>query len=996
MAEITLPHLFVPRPYQTPFLNAWDSGNKENGFKPYKRLMLVAHRRMGKDKMVFANLAKKMMQRKGTYFYFLPTYNQARKIIWNGADKEGFRFLDHFPKEIIKKTNESEMIVELTNGSILQMVGGDNIDRIVGTNPVGVVFSEYALMKPEVWKLTSPILAENGGWAVFIFTPRGKNHAYELLIKAQKNPNWYVEILPVSKTRALSEDILLEEKMNMTQQYFDQEYECFPKGTDIITDDGVKDISNIKIGDRVLTHANRYRKVLRTFQHKHSGDLINIESLGNNKTLSSTLNHPIRTTDDGVTYSWKKAEHFKKGDFITIPKPLLKKNKIISANNAKIIAWFIAEGSFSNNQVSFSLNENEIEYQNEILQALDYSAKIYKNGRGAANVVVNSVELGEFLIKNCGSGAGNKKIPLELIAGHEQVVYNTLIKGDGCNIGKHRDLYTTISKTLAYQVQLLANSLGYTGSFSLAKKARKEMIEGREVNCQNIYTVRINKKAKELSTFLDKNSKIKPKKYSVIAPVTNVTVSDFDGIVYNFEVQTDNSYVANSRIVHNCDFTSNASAVFQDVRSRTYPVNEYEFNDAGKYQIGVDLAKVNDYTVITPFDLTTFKVGPQDSFNQIDYTLQKTKIEAAFLRHNKGRVVMDSTGVGVPIVDDLLNKGINIAPYTFTFNSRNELLTNLQILLEQNKIKIPDDEELLQQLEAAVWDIGATGRSRVVVPEPMHDDCFVKGTKILTDKGQVPIEKIKVGDLVMTREGYKPVEMTRSKLKKVINNIGLRGTLNHPVILADGNEKSLSKVTHYDTLHVWNSSKQKIQKLSYTKAKDIIGNQTQKEDHTGSIIGDTTNGKNHQLRYIGNSGLIKMVQSLKDFISITKTKILSITKYLTWGVFHQKITPEYILKQEILNRESVNFVRKPLLQKSETMQNSAEHSVGEDIEMVYNLQISEKPEYFANNVLVHNCMMSLALAVWDIPTRPIQKESIYQQLSRKETGIEPMYPEFGI
>ena len=87
---------------------------------------------------------------------------------------------------------------------------------------------------------------------------------------------------------------------------------------------------------------------------------------------------------------------------------------------------------------------------------------------------------------------------------------------------------------------------------------------------------------------------------------------------------------------------------------------------------------------------------------------------------------------------------------------------------------------------------------------------------------------------------------------------------------------------------------------------------------------------------------------------------------------------------------------KPLLQKSETMQNSAEHSVGEDIEMVYNLQISEKPEYFANNVLVHNCMMSLALAVWDIPTRPIQKESIYQQLSRKETGIEPMYPEFGI
>jgi hypothetical protein len=162
--------------------------------------------------------------------------------------------------------------------------------------------------------------------------------------------------------------------------------------------------------------------------------------------------------------------------------------------------------------------------------------------------------------------------------------------------------------------------------------------------------------------------------------------------------------------------------VFKDPRKRTYPEKEYKFNEFGKYQVGVDLAKSNDYTVITPFDLTTFRVCPQDSFNQIDYTLQKTKIEAAFLRHNKALVVVDNTGVGVPIVDDLVNKGINVAPYRFTFNSRNELLVNLQILLEQDRIKIPDNEELLEQLEAAVWDISENGRSRIVVPEPMHDD----------------------------------------------------------------------------------------------------------------------------------------------------------------------------------------------------------------------------------------------------------------------------------
>ena len=391
MTQINLPHQYTPRDYQIPLLEAWDSG--------INRLMLVAHRRSGKDKTVFAQIPKKMMERVGTYFYFLPTYTQSKKVIWNGADKSGFRFLDHFPKGIVKRIDQQEMIIETTNGSILQMVGADNVDRIVGTNPIGVVFSEYSLMKPEVWNLISPILAENGGWAVFIFTPRGQNHAYKLMKKAQKSDKWHVEILPVSKTKALAPELLEDERMNMTVTYFNQEY--------------------------------------------------------------------------------------------------------------------------------------------------------------------------------------------------------------------------------------------------------------------------------------------------------------------------------------NCDFTENASAVFKDVGKRTYPASEWVEDPAHMYQLGVDLAKINDFTVITPFDYTTFKVGPQDSFNQIDYTLQKTKIEAAFLRYGRGKVVVDNTGLGVPIVDDLLHKGINVHPFTFTQNSRNDLLTNLQILLEQDKIKIPDDPELIEQLEAAVWEILPSGKSKVVVPEPMHDDRMI-------------------------------------------------------------------------------------------------------------------------------------------------------------------------------------------------------------------------------------------------------------------------------
>ena len=83
---------------------------------------------------------------------------------------------------------------------------------------------------------------------------------------------------------------------------------------------------------------------------------------------------------------------------------------------------------------------------------------------------------------------------------------------------------------------------------------------------------------------------------------------------------------------------------------------------------------------------------------------------------------MDSTGVGNPVVDDLVNKGINVSPYVFTYNSRNELLINLQILLEQNTIKIPDDPELIEELKSAFFDITAQGRTKIVVPDDKHDD----------------------------------------------------------------------------------------------------------------------------------------------------------------------------------------------------------------------------------------------------------------------------------
>jgi hypothetical protein len=191
------------------------------------RAVVLWHRRSGKDKTLVNLVAKKMMERVGTYYYFFPTYRQGKKILWNGMDKTGFKFMNHIPEELRKRTDKTEMLIELKNGSIFQIVGTDDYDSIVGTNPVGCVFSEYSLQNPKVWDFVRPILKENGGWAIFNYTPRGKNHGYDLYEMARNNPKWFVQKLTVADTGVLKEEDIQEERdSGMAEEMIQQEYYC--------------------------------------------------------------------------------------------------------------------------------------------------------------------------------------------------------------------------------------------------------------------------------------------------------------------------------------------------------------------------------------------------------------------------------------------------------------------------------------------------------------------------------------------------------------------------------------------------------------------------------------------------------------------------------------------------------------------------------------------------------------------------------------------------
>jgi phage terminase large subunit len=179
-----------------------------------------------------------MFRRKGQYYHLFPTAKQARKAIWDGIDKDGLKVLDHFPKEVVASKNEADMKITLTNGSIYQLVGTDmGLDWLVGTNPVGLLFSEYPIMSPKAWNLMRPIVRENDGIALFVYTPRGQNHGHRMFEMAQANEKWFCSKLTVADTYrdapgesglpVIDEEALSEERAEgMSEEMIQQEYFC--------------------------------------------------------------------------------------------------------------------------------------------------------------------------------------------------------------------------------------------------------------------------------------------------------------------------------------------------------------------------------------------------------------------------------------------------------------------------------------------------------------------------------------------------------------------------------------------------------------------------------------------------------------------------------------------------------------------------------------------------------------------------------------------------
>ena len=211
-----LPHDgWLPRDHQDKLWNYLRSGGK--------RAVAIWHRRAGKDEVCLHHSAIAAMERRGNYWHMLPQFGQARRAIWDSVNPHtGRRRIDEaFPQGIRESTRDHDMQIRLVNGSTWQVVGSDSVTTGggIGSSTAGITFSEYALANPSAWAYYRPILEENNGWATFISTPRGRNHAFSLFQYAAQTPGWFSEILSAEDTGALSREALAETLKEMQSLY---------------------------------------------------------------------------------------------------------------------------------------------------------------------------------------------------------------------------------------------------------------------------------------------------------------------------------------------------------------------------------------------------------------------------------------------------------------------------------------------------------------------------------------------------------------------------------------------------------------------------------------------------------------------------------------------------------------------------------------------------------------------------------------------------------
>jgi hypothetical protein len=204
----------------------------------YKRIMAQWPRRAGKEVTTWNIILDAAIEHPGMYIVSYPTNVRARKILWEGAMLDiktgnSLKFLDMIPARLLsKKPNDADMTIHLVNGSLIWVVGCDiDPDKLRGTNPRGMVFSEFAFSDPKILYTMMPVMRQNGGWLLGQSTYDGMNHFYWMIQKNKDDPLWFCReesintLVDDNGTPYISEaDVDEDRRAGMPEYLIQQEY----------------------------------------------------------------------------------------------------------------------------------------------------------------------------------------------------------------------------------------------------------------------------------------------------------------------------------------------------------------------------------------------------------------------------------------------------------------------------------------------------------------------------------------------------------------------------------------------------------------------------------------------------------------------------------------------------------------------------------------------------------------------------------------------------
>jgi len=367
--------------------------------------------------------------------------------------------------------------------------------------------------------------------------------------------------------------------------------ECNPEG-DILTKDGIKDISEVEVGEYVMDATGKYNKVIKTFKYKHNDKLIEIKPYGFTKYIRFTPNHPILIYNNGNP-KFVPAKDIKKGDKLVIPIPNVKKqsldmkdyidspyiegDKVQTLYKHKLLnkpmkhprttliprdmtdnafltlcGLYISEGNVGNinkgtgTVVYIAGNTRHI--AKESADKLGLNSSIISRRPGMKSCVIYSTLLGRLFVKWFGHKSGEKHLPewvWSLPNNKLKILIDAMWAGDGGTYyDKRRNrtvrYYKTTSPTLAYQLQLALMKLGIISN--LTTQTYNNEIRGYK-SSGIVWTVRYQTERKRIFNTVDG-------KYGIIK-IRDIRVTDYDGYVYNLEVENSHTYLINNISVHN-------------------------------------------------------------------------------------------------------------------------------------------------------------------------------------------------------------------------------------------------------------------------------------------------------------------------------------------------------------------------------------------------------------------------------------------------------------